>query len=167
MKTDYTEMFEFDRDFNTILMDDVDFIRLRTNLRVRVPIFMANIETGTPTIKKLATKGKMVFVSEVKPTISSNILQSQNYMTVKNLNSGQVDNYVNILKDRKLTMQNLDDGKISDYINIAKDIEHQKYIAKTGTNLKGRFNNNKISELSVEVTLSDVKLTTITESQPI
>lgn len=133
MKTIYDEMFEFDNNTNCIILDDVDFIRRRSNIRVYLPTYMTNIQKGNPTKTILQTKGKMVFVSEVKPSTTSNTLTSQNYMTVNNLNDSHIKNYVNSLGDPR----------------------YRKFVVNKGTKLKGYFKNNKLNQLYSEVLLSD------------
>lgn len=142
MKTNYQEMFEFDKDFNCEILDNIDFIRLRTNMRVYIPIYMSNIEKGAPSESVISTKGKSIFVSEVKPTTTSITLKTQNYLTVKKLNNGQIISYVKSLSDK--------DGK--------------KYVTSKGTTVKGRFLNNKLSQLYAEVLLSDGKEITVKDS---
>ena len=145
MKTNYQEKYEFDKDFNCEILDTIDFMRLKTNVRVYIPIYMSNIKKGNPSESVLTTKGNSIFVSEVKPTTTSITLKTQNYLTVNNLNDGQIISYANSLPNK----------------------EYKKYVVARGTSVKGRFLNNKLSQLYAEVLLSDGKEITIESPQEI
>lgn len=143
MRTNYDEMFEFDKRFNSILLDDVDFMRLRTNIRVYIPTLMSGIKKGKPKEELMSSNLKSVFVSEVKPKMSSGNLKCQNYMTVKNLNKSHITN----------RMQSFYDPR------------YKKIVAKAGTKLLTYFKNNKLSQLYAEVSLENCNVNTLEKAQ--
>ena len=138
MKSNTEEMFQFDKYCRCTIMYEnpkIDFVRYKGTIKVHIATLMPNISTNgcVPITSKIYSKGKSVFVSETKPSITSNVLIQKNYLNVKHLDYGQ----------------------IRDYIRTFPDCRFIKYIITRGTVINGKFDNNKLSQLSANILMTD------------
>ena len=153
MKSSTEEMFHFDKYCRCTIMypkPKIDFVRYKEKkevFKVHIATLMPNISTNgcIPTMSKIYSKGRGVFVSETKPSVTSNILIVKNYLNVKHLNYGQ----------------------IRDYIRTFPDCRFIKYIITRGTVINGKFDNNKLSQLSAEILMTDGYINQLKDPLPI
>lgn len=114
--------FTFPDEFNMIVYEDVDLAKT-TDIKVEVPCILT--VSTEPVVSNLR---KNIFINNDKPSITSNTIKEQRYMTARINNNS-------IVKDIKSIA---DDG--------------YSYILKKGDVIRGRFLNNKFNMLSYTIT---------------
>lgn len=123
MRSRFDLPFTFPDEFNMIIYEDVDLTKT-TDIKVKVPCILTS--DTDPVISNLRTA---IFINSDKPSITSNTIREQNYMTATINNNS-------IVKDLK---------------NISNNDDYS-YILKKGDIVRGRFLNNKFNKLSYTIT---------------
>ena len=131
--------FEFDLDLtkemNATVLEDTDLTGDNTTeLKLYIPLIMANITKGEPKSTSLVTKGNNIFKSVKKPKITKAILKERNYL--------------------ETDMNSLDNvGDMSSTVEmLSSSTKKVNYKINKNSTVRAKFLNGKISKLSYSTT---------------
>ena len=146
-----SQVYDLTGQMNAIALNKINALDESAKIKVYIPKIMANIEKGSPEIKKLQTKGKGVFKNaNKKPSLTHTaIIYEKNYFET-NLNaSSNIDDLSStskqLMKEINESIQKL--AAVNDLQSVSQS-KKMSYIINQNTELRVEFLNGKINRLA-------------------